>query len=205
MEKSFTESLNMKGHLTISKVKDGTEEIIFDEKNVIVSGFGVGLGYLFSKLGSTDISDYQIDRFQLGLNGSTGNQVSSTFQLSSPLSSQTEYVGLTSDSNLLVFSSFQIKNGVSVTSTPWFGKIPFTKVTKIDDRSVRYTIFVDEDSCNNITRNGTAAPLNEIGLFMKNPMGVSPEACILVAYKYFSNVIKTEEFGLIFRWTISFG
>lgn len=205
MEKSFTESLNMKGHLTISKVKDGTEEIIFDEKNVIVSGFGVGLGYLFSKLGSTDISDYQIDRFQLGVNGSTGNQVSSTFQLSSPLSSQTEYVGLTSDSNLLVFSSFQIKNGVSVTSTPWFGKIPFTKVTKIDDRSVRYTIFVDEDSCNNITRNGTAAPLNEIGLFMKNPMGVSPEACILVAYKYFSNVIKTEEFGLIFRWTISFG
>lgn len=205
MEKSFTESLNMKGHLTISKVKDGTEEIIFDEKNVIVSGFGVGLGYLFSKLGSTDISDYQIDRFQLGVNGSTGNQVSSTFQLSSPLSSQTEYVGLTSDSNLLVFSSFQIKNGVSVTSTPWFGRIPFTKVTKIDDRSVRYTIFVDEDSCNNITRNGTAAPLNEIGLFMKNPMGVSPEACILVAYKYFSNVIKTEEFGLIFRWTISFG
>jgi len=205
MEKSFTESLNMKGHLTISKVKDGTEEIIFDEKNVIVSGFGVGLGYLFSKLGSTDISNYQIERFQLGVNGSTGNQVSSTFQLSSPLSSQTEYVGLTSDSNLLVFSSFQIKNGVSVTSTPWFGKIPFTKVTKIDDRSVRYTIFVDEDSCNNITRNGTAAPLNEIGLFMKNPMGVSPEACILVAYKYFSNVIKTEEFGLIFRWTISFG
>lgn len=205
MEKSFTESLNMKGHLTISKVVGGDEEIIFDDKNVIVSGFGFALGYLFSKLGSVDITDYQIDRFQIGVGGSLANQVSSTFELSSPLSSLAEYAGLTSDSNLLVFSSIQIKNGISVTSTPWFAKIPFTKVTKIDDRSVRYTIFIDEDSCNNITRSGSAAPLNEIGLFMKNPKGLSPEACILVAYKYFSNVIKTSDFGLIFRWTISFG
>lgn len=206
MEKSFVESLNIKGHLTISKVKDGNEELIFDDKNVIVSGFGVGLSYLYSRLGSTNILDYQLDRFQVGVSGNAGNQVSSTYQLSGALSSQSEYLGLTSDSNLSVFSATQIKNGVYSTSpTPWFAKIPFTKVTRIDDRSVRYTIFIDEDSCNNISRNGNDANLNEIGLFMKNPTGASPEASILVAYRYFSSIRKTSDFGLIFRWTISFG
>jgi len=206
MEKSFLDSLNMKGHLTISKLYDGNEEIIFDEKNVIVSGFGYGLAYLFSKLGSSNVTDFQIDRFQLGVSGSLANQVSSTFQLSSPLSSLEEYVGTIGDSNLFAFSSVQIKNGAQTTSpVPFFAKIPFTKVTKIDDRSVRYTIFVDEDSCNNISRSGSDAFLNEIGLFMKNPLGVEDQASILVAYKYFSNIRKTDDFGLIFRWTISFG
>lgn len=206
MEKSFIDSLNIKGHLTISKVTDGLEETIFDEKNVIVSGFGYGLAYLYSRLGSNNIIDFQIDRFQLGTAGSVGNQVSSTFQLSSPLSSLAEYVGNGADSNLQVFSAVQIKNGVQSNSpTPFFAKIPFTKVTKIDDRSVRYTIFIDEDSCNNISRNGADASLNEIGLFMKNPLGNATDASILVAYKYFSNIRKTDDFGLIFRWTISFG
>lgn len=206
MEKSFVDSLNMKGHLTISKVKDGAEELIFDEKNVIVSGFGFGLAYLYSKLGSNNITDFQIDRFQLGVSGTAGNQTSSTFQLSGPLSSQEEYIGDGSDSNLYVLSAYQIKNGAFIsTPAPWFAKIPFTKVTKIDDRTVRYTIFVDEDSCNDITRNGVPANLNEIGLFMKNPTGSNPEASILVAYRYFSSVLKTSDFGLIFRWTISFG
>lgn len=206
MEKSFIDSLNIKGHLTISKLKDGSEELIFDDKNVIVSGFGVGLAYLYSRLGSTNILDYQIDRFQLGTAGSQANQVSSTFQLSSPLSSLAEYVGNSTDSNLYALSAIQIKNGTQSTSpTPYFAKIPFTKVTKIDDQSVRYTIFIDEDSCNNISRNGSDASLNEIGLFMKNPLGTATDASILVAYKYFSNIRKTDDFGLIFRWTISFG
>jgi hypothetical protein len=206
MEKSFADSLNMKGHLTISKVSGGSEEIIFDEKNVIVSGFGYGLAYLFSRLGSTNIADFQIDRFQLGTAGSLANQVSSTYQLSSPLSSLAEYIGTTGDSNLFAFSSIQIKNGTQSTSpTPFFAKIPFTKVTKVDDRTVRYTIFVDEDSCNNVSRSGSDANLNEIGLFMKNPLGTATDASILVAYKYFSNIRKTDDFGLIFRWTISLG
>lgn len=205
MEKNLTENLSMKGHLTISKVKDGHEEVIFDDKNVIVSGFGFGLSYLYSRLGSNSIIDYQIDRFQLGVSGHSGNQVSSTYQLSAPLSSVAEYTTNT-DSNLFAFSSYQIKNGVS-TNAPvnYFAKIPFTKVTRIDERSVRFTIFIDEDSCNNLSRSASDANLNEIGLFMKNPRGESPESSILVAYKYFSNIRKTDDFGLIFRWTISFG
>lgn len=201
MNKSFTENLNMRGHLTISKIANGEEQIVFDDKNVIVSGFGVGMSYLFSKLGSTSIIDYQLDRFQLGVSGASGLQVSSTFQLSGPLTSVDEYTSSGNDSNLIPFSGTQISNGANVTST--FCRIPFTKVTKMDDRSVRYTIFIDEDSCNNL--RGGSATLNEIGLFMKNPRGDATDSSILVAYKYFSNIIKTNDFGLIFRWTISFG
>lgn len=206
MEVSFYDNLNIQGHLTISKVyRSGLEELIFDDKNVIVSGFGWSLAYLFSKLGSNRITDYQIDRFQIGVSGSQANQVSSTFQLSAPLSSVAEYVG-TADSNLFSFSSAQFKNGVISTSPiPVYASIPANKVTRIDDRSVRFTIFIDENSCNNITRVGQAASLNEIGLFIKNPRLQSPEASVLAAYKYFSSIIKTSDFGLIFRWSLSFG
>jgi len=190
---------NMSGHLQISKVVNGNEEVVFDDKNVIVSGFGWGLAYLFSKLGSETITDFQIDRFQLGVSGSLANQVSSTFELSGPLSSASSYIGLTADSNLFVLSAAQYKNGTTVTSpNPWFGLIPYAKVTKINETSVRYTIFVDEDSCNDLT-------LNEIGLFMKNPRGSTPEESVLVAYKYFTNIQKTSDFGLLFRWTITLG
>jgi hypothetical protein len=202
---NFSENLNITGHLTISKVESGSESIIFDDKNIIVSGFGWSLAYLYAKLGSSNITDYQIDRFQLGVSGSQANQVSSTFQLSAPLSSVAEYTS-TNDSNLFAFSSAQYKAGVISTSPiPIFGKIPFSKVTKVDDRSVRYTIFIDEDSCNSLSRGGSDAYLNEIGLFIKNPRAQSPEASVLGAYKYFSNIRKTSDFGLIFRWTITFG
>lgn len=199
--------LPIKGHLTIHKLVNGSEELVYDEDNVIVSGFGWSLAYLFSRNGSQVITDYQIDRFQLGVSGSAANQVSSTFQLSSPLSSIAEYTGAgANDSNLFSFSAHQFKSGTVVTTpAPIFAKIPFSKVTKIDDRSVRYTIFIDEDSCNNLSRGGADAYLNEIGLFVKNPLAQSPEASVLAAYRSFSNIRKTSDFGLIFRWTISFG
>lgn len=198
------DTTNIKGHLTIHKVKNGIEELVFDDKNVIVSGFGWSLAYMFSKLGSSSIVDFQIDRFQLGVSGSSANQVSSTYQLSGPLSSIAEYTG-NGDSNLFAFSGYQIKNAVAVnTPTPIYCKIPFNKVTKINDTSVRYTIYIDEDSCNGITRGGSDANLNEIGLFIKNPRKDSPEASVLAAYRYFSGINKSSDEALIFRWTITF-
>ena len=46
--------------------------------------------------------------------------------------------------------------------------------------------------------------LNEIGLFMRNPTGALPVNPILVAYRNFSNIYKTSDFSLIFRWTLNF-
>ena len=47
--------------------------------------------------------------------------------------------------------------------------------------------------------------LNEIGLFIKNPKANATETSVLAAYRYFSNVRKTNNFAIVFRWTISFG
>jgi len=206
MHNSFLEQINIKGHLTIHKVANGEEELVYDEDNVITSGFGYSLSHLFGLAGGTDITDYQIDRFQLGVSGHAGAQVSSTFELSGPLSSVAEYT-TNGDSNLNAFQTKQYKNATSPNAI--FAKIPFTKVTRIDSRTVRYTIFIDEDSCNDISRPQNAqagTSLNEIALFTKNPTGtVAQEISPMAAYRYFSNIRKTSDFGLVFRWTITFG
>jgi len=202
MYKSFIEQIGMRGHLTIHKVREGEEELVYDEDNVIVSGFGWSLAHLYGLVGSTSIVDYQIDRFQLGVSGWSGNQVSSAYQLSGSLSSTPEYTS-NGDSNLDAVSSVvYLTAGTSQRQV--VSKIPYSKVTKVDDRSVRYTIFIDEDSCNNIQRQGNDAPLNEIGLLVKNPRGKTDDESVLVAYRYFNNITKTSDFGLVFRWTISF-
>ena len=202
---SLSDQLSMKGHLTIHKVQDGREELVYDEDNVIVSGFGWALAHLYGKVGSNTITDYQIDRFKLGVSGSLGLQVNSTTDVSGSLSSASEYNSI-GDSNLAMVSGYRWENDTSINEANWYAKIPFSKVTKIDKRTVRYTIFVDEDSCNNLSRPGVAESyLNEIGLFVKNPKASSPETSVLAAYRYFSNIRKTSDFGLVFRWTISFG
>ena len=205
MIKSLTNQLGIKGHLTVHKVVDGQEELVYDEDNVIVSGFGWALAHLYGRVGSDTITDYQIDRVKLGVSGYAGLQVSSTNDLSGALSSQTEYLGA-GDSNLEVVSGYRWANDVATTTGEWYAKIPFSKVTKVDDRTVRYTIFIDEDSCNDLTRPGNSeVALNEIGLFIKNPRANATETSVLAAYRYFSDIIKTSDFGLVFRWTISFG
>ena len=201
---SLSDQLGMKGHLTIHKVQDGQEELVYDEDNVIVSGFGWSLAHLYGRVGSDTVTDYQIDRFKLGVSGGVALQVNSTTDLSGSLSSASEY-NSTGDSNLATVSGYRWENDQSITTGDWYAKIPFSKVTKIDNRTVRYTIFVDEDSCNNLSRGGDDVSLNEIGLFIKNPKASSPETSVLAAYRYFSNIRKTSDFGLVFRWTISFG
>jgi hypothetical protein len=176
---NFIEDLGINGHLTISKLfKDGSEELIFDDHNIIVSGMGVGLAYLFAGLGSTKVTDFHLDRVQFGVSGNSSLETSTTFQLSGPLSSLAEY-GVNADQS--VITSNQLANG-SILSNKLFIKLPRSKVTRIRSNK----------------------PLNEIGLFMKNPQGSATDASLLVAYRYFSDILKTEDFSLVFRWTINF-
>ena len=205
MNKSLLSQLGVRGHLSIHKVANGEEELVYDEDNVIVSGFGWALSHLYARIGSESITDYQIDRFQLGVSGQEGLQVSSTNSLSGALNTFEEYLG-TADSNLSVVFEFLWADNEAGTAEEIYAKIPFTKVTKVDDKTVRFTIFIDEDSCNNLSRTGNSEiPLNEIGLFIKNPKASATETSILAAYRYFSSIRKTSDFGLVFRWTISFG
>jgi len=200
--RNFIDELGINGHLTIIKRdNNGKEEVIFDDHNIIVSGMGVGLSYLFTASGSTSIIDYQIDRFQLGVSGGTVNEVSSTYNLSSPL----VLADYGSESQIFLKTATQIEDGVDQTGKA-FALIPAHKVTKINDTSVRYTLVVDEETANGLTGGaGEEVSLSEIGLFMKNPTGRSgTEASILVAYRAFSKIVKTSDFSLIFRWTVNF-
>jgi len=198
--KNFTEELGINGHLTIIKrFPDGNEEIVFDDHNIIVSGMGVGLTYMFTGSGSNTVLDYQIDRFQVGVSGPpTGGETSAIYQLSGA-ATLAEYGG---GSNLFIAVKDQITN-VTLTANA-AALIPANKITKIAESSVRYTLVVDEEACNNITRDSTDANINEVGLLMKNPTGNTEDRPILVAYRTFSNIRKTSDFSLIFRWTLNF-
>jgi len=201
---NFIEDLGVRGYLQIAKVyKDKPEEIVFDDHNVIVSGMSVGLSHLFSGSGSNTIIDYHLDRFKVGVSGND-TAGSAIYQLSGPLSSVAEYGGA---SNFAVVSGHQINNGVvSLAKDSAFGIIPFKNITRINETSVRYTIILDEDTANygNYIRASHDTSLTEIGLFMKNPRGLADDASILVAYRKFTQILKTSDFSLVFRWTINF-
>jgi hypothetical protein len=202
MIKNIIEELDIRGHLQVSKLfRDGKEELIFDDHNIIVSGMGVALAHLFSLSGSDSVLDYQIDRFQIGVSGDENYENVQRNKLLGPLSSQLEYVGYAGD--LLTASAYQIRDNSIVSFEEWYGMIPQHNVTRIDDNTVRYTIFIDQESCNNLNR-GSDLYLNEIGLFIRNIKKNYPEAPILAAYRVFSDVRKTDDFALVFRWSLTF-
>lgn len=196
------EDLDIRGHLTISKVyRTGHEEMVFDDHNIIVSGMGVALAHLFALSGSDSILDYQIDRFQVGVSGGTALEVSSTNQLSGAVSSFSEY-GI--DGDVLTVSAYQVLNNSIVSVSKYYGLIPQQNITRIDANTVRYTIVLDENSCNSISRGGQSKPLNEVGLFVKNIKNNVIDAPIMVAYRHFDDIQKTSDFSLVFRWSINF-
>jgi len=200
---------DIKGNLKITKVyaDTGEEEVVYEDSNVIVSGLGVALSYLYSGSGSQNIVDYQVDRFQVGIGGTASLQISSTYQLGTDLSSISEYTG--SYGKVIPFISNWEANGAVGGSSKIFAKIPFSHVTRVDNSVVKYTLAIDQDSCNDILQTAIdgstqRAPLNEIGLFMKNPSGNAQARSILIAYKYFGDIAKTNNFSLIFDWTLHF-
>ena len=200
--KNFTEELGINGHLTIiKKMSTGEEEILLDESNIIVSGMGVGLSYLFSASGSNSVLDYQIQKFQVGVSGPPeGGVTSAIAELSGALTSVDEYG---TGSNLALFEGSQIV-GAGIQNNRVFAEIPASKMTRINENSVRYTLVLDEESANGLLRDGIDKGINEIGMFMKNPTGNLVDRPILVCYRTFSDIVKTNDFSLIFRWTINF-
>lgn len=199
--KNFTDEKGINGHLTIIRQwSDGEEEVLLDDSNIIVSGMGVGLSYLFTGSGSDTILDYQIDRFQVGVSGPPAGGVTSAIN---ELSGQLEADEYGAGSNLFITTGNQIV-GPAVSTGRSFALIPASKITKIGESSVRYTLVLDEEACNGLNRSGDDLNINEIGMFMKNPTGALADKPILVCYRTFSNIRKTDDFSLIFRWTLNF-
>jgi hypothetical protein len=186
------DKFNIKGHLDIVKIyPDGREELHWSDHNVITSGMGWGLAHLFSELGSSSILDFQIRYAQLGVSGSTDYGVS-TYKLNSSLS----YAAL-SGQPLPTSQNSQYQNGF-LAGFEGYIVIPSNNIIKVSPTSVRYHIIIPQDALNN------SYVFNEIGLFMKNPRGQPSIESVLVAYRSFTNLSKTNEYALLFRWTLYF-
>ena len=203
------ETLDPKGHLEIWKIyPNGEEALVFDEDNTITSGMGVGLGLLYAGSGATDITNFQIRYFQLGVQGDTVlttygvDQVSLVSALGQ-VNGGTDYLGTESGIGLTVQELMDWDGtakstvGGSFGDNWFFGLLTDNSIKRVDRNSVTYIIYLDRDTCN-------SQILNEIGLFMQNPIGLDPYRSNLVAYRPFTNISKTSDFALVFKWTLNF-
>ena len=188
-------SLNPIGHLQIYKLfEDGDEELVFEENNVITSGMGVGFSHLFAASGGTSITDYQILNFLIGSGGDYNDYGVSTFKLKSPVEST---LGWGAETTLIIEDLIPIENGLFAGQSYPLARIRFSNVHKVTPTSVRYTLVLDRNTLN-------TKAINEVGLFMRNPRGLNPISPILVAYRPFTDIVKTGDFSLIFRWSLQF-
>jgi len=199
--------LNVSGHLEIWKIyDDGSEEKAFDDHNVITSGMGVGLGLLYAGSGSADITNFQIRYFQVGTRGDTVIDTYDVCQVSLVSALGQEH-GVddykNSESPLaVVYHQLMDWDGAakvdSEGSTGWyFGLLPDSTIKRVDLNSITYIIYLDRNSCNNLT-------LNEVGLFMQNPLGLGTPRSVLCAYRPYTDIVKTSDFSLVFKWTLNF-
>lgn len=186
---------NPKGELEIyKKFSDGTSEMVYSDHNVITSGMGVCWGLFFAGSGSTVISDFQIRYFQVGTGGSSviSTYDKSQVELVSRLTAA-EYGGV---SPILISNHRRLIPHTLSVQLQDFIYIPDSLIKRSGVNSVTYILTLDEN-----TANGNI--LNEIGLYVDNPRAQSPKQSILVAYKPFTDIPKTEEFSLVFKWTIT--
>lgn len=202
--------LNVSGHLEICKVyADGTEETVFDDANTITSGMGVGLGLLYAGSGAADITEFQIRYFQLGVSGDTkiGDYGVSEVALASALgqvAGEADYQSVGNSYIPIAAHEHMDWDGAAKTvtgggSTWYFPTISDNSIKRVDLNSLTYILYIDREACNDLN-----TPLNEVGLFMQNPLGLSTRRSQLCAYRPFTNIIKTSDFALIFKWTLNF-
>jgi len=270
---NLNEKVNYQGELEVFKIyEDGREELHFKDSNVIVSGLGYGLSLFFAGEGSDKLDDYKLLYYQLGVSGSDALQVSSTYALGSSLP-LADYTDLYAPN--MVKEQNQLKNDY-IFFNQAFGTVKNPII--LDSSSVKFNIIVDKLLANDLKQNRKELYLNEIGLFMANPLGdtirntniqyyegetsfdaehghkykvdeqgngvaystchpkfktichkhdikhwrvqregselapvhihhipkrkESVETPIMVAYRSFSNIYKSSDFSLAFRWTI---
>tara|TARA_R110002051_G_scaffold4603_2_gene25173 strand:+ start:797 stop:1423 length:627 start_codon:yes stop_codon:yes gene_type:complete len=207
---SNNDNLNVSGHLQIYKVfGDGTEERVLNDPNTITSGMGVGLGLLYAGSGAADITNFQIRYFQLGVSGNT--KIGSYGVSETSLVSALGQVGggsqyQTTTDSFLPLEAHELMDwngtakstvGGSYGDTWFFGLISDNSIKRVDLNSLTYILYIDRESCNNLT-------VNEVGLFMQNPLGRNTKRSQLVAYRPFTNIAKTDDFALVFKWTLNF-
>ena len=192
----FTENYSPVGHIEIWKeFPDGTNELHYEDKNVITSGMGANLSEMFDSPPTAEVEGFQLTYFKIGTGGSLALQVSTTNDLGAALI-QSEYGNglIDIDIHNLVANGSVITSPGSPTT---FGVIPHAYIKRITNSKCMWQIVIDEQSAN-------GEELNEVGLYCKNPYRTTPEGSLLCAYRYFTPLSKTDSFILVIRWTIDF-
>ena len=203
---AIRKSFNPVGEIEIWKqYSNGESELYFSDHNVITSGLGLGFAYLYAGSGAVaTIADFQITNFQVGAKGSFDDYGSSTTALTEPLRGA-QYAGgelVIEDGNILQEASVTTDGAGDLFK---FVRIPYSNIHKITPTSVRYTLVIDQNSCNNLAYpNGSQIKLSEVGLYMRNPNGFEIPARLISAYRPFTPIYKTNNFALIFKWTLKF-
>ena len=189
---SLLESLNPKGHLEIIKrYKDGTEETVLYDHNIITVGMGITLASMFSTTEtSAAATDFSIAYFQIG--EASALMASSLTRLGNPLESA-QY----GDSSLTVSSIRLGGAGATPQDVAYLNSTYISKVGDDSSTKVTYTLNLEESACNGID-------INECGLWSKNPLREDEPAAYLCAYRSFTAIGKTDSFALIFKWTLEF-
>ena len=167
---------------------------------------GATLAEMFDAEPTTEVDNYQLLYFKVGVSGSitppNSLQVSTTGDVSAGLTAAQYGTG-----NLQLSNHQLIKNG-ELQGTTDYGVIPYSFIKRVTDTKCQWQIVLDEQTANIADEDpvgpGGQTALNEIGLFSKNPYLYSTDASMLCAYRYFKPVYKNDSFILVFRWTIEF-
>ncbi len=187
-----TEILQASGNLEIVKIySNGTEELVFSDHNIITSGFGVNLGLMFAGSGSDNVRDHQIRWFIIG--SGTNNPVTANINSLSANSPMPENVPFTL--RYLTDSTGGLL-GSQVSMCP----IPNSSIKRTGKTSVTYYLLLP-----NRESNGASQEISEVGLCVDKPykkFGIT-DRTLLVAYRTFPTISKTNDFSLLFKWTIS--
>ena len=210
------------GHITICKVyNDGTKETVLDRANLVTAGLGSSFLDIQQNAGSTYLEDYTPRYFQVGTSAigygppHTRESSATFYQLSAPFS-WSDY-GNDTDINLVKryrgFNASTVDGGVTYTELlmtsaalssitfsgedQYFGEVTAGRVTKFFADSFEAEIVLDEKS-------GNGKQISELGLFAQNPKGFEQDSPLLMAYRSFAAVDKTEEFSLVIHWVIGF-
>lgn len=195
----FKDKIKLVGNLSIYKLEDNKEELLYQENNIIVSGLGAGITRVFVDDGSSEKADYTMGYFQVGVSGDDALLVDSTTELVSPLELKEYGTSSISIQELNLIDNKLLKYKQA------FVKIFPSNIKPLNLSSTEFRLVLDNNVANNVLRNNTLLPLNEIGLFMKNPFWINEDGKdnpLLSAYRTFDPIIKTGSYTLIFRWVI---
>jgi hypothetical protein len=217
----------LKGHVTICKIySDGTEEIVLDRANLTTVGLGYGLCDIIQGAGSQFTSDYAPYYFQLGTStidydiedlvevatSSHFYQVSAPFDWTdygsdTELNITKQYRGLVASCtdtdvtspvcSALLFTSALLSSTIYSGVDEYFATVNPESISKVFLDAFEIEIILDENTAN-------GKDITEIGLFSKNPKGLSQDSPLLMAYRKFTALAKTADFSVSIRWSIGF-